>query len=103
MEASRETKRRGVLNNTDLKERILKKFPEFNITEFVRFLPYLDYVVKNQGFYDRKKMSTNECEMLYTLHEKGQIGRTYERIEFVTKEFYDLMQDVLFDCYVCIK
>lgn len=103
METTRETKRRGVLNNTDLKERIIKKFPEFNITTFVRFLPYLDYVLKNQGYFDIRKMTIEESEMLETLGEKGQIGRTDERIEFVTKAFYNLMQEVLFDCYVCIK
>lgn len=103
MEVKKKTKSRGVLNNTDLKERILKKFPEFNITAFVRFLPYLDYVIKNQGFFDSSKMTIEESEMLYTLHEKGQIGTTDERIEFITKDFFNLMQEVLFDCYVCVK
>ena len=102
MEVEKKEKKRGVLNNTELKEKISKQFPEFNITAFVRFLPYLDYCLKNQGFFNMGKMSIEENDMLDILGEKGQIGRTDDRIEFVTKAFFEFMQDILFDCYVCI-
>lgn len=71
----------------------------------LRLFPYLDYCLKNGGILNVFKLSTEE--LFYILNnedikitEKSIDGKDYELKITVTKEFYDIMQEFLWECYV---
>lgn len=80
-----------------------KKFlgREITVTE-LRLYPYIDYCLKNGGFYDRKKIDHTENQILIKLENEKHIDRCGNMF-FISKEFYDFMNDVLWDSYVETK
>ena len=92
---------RGQLTN-EIKT-ISKEFlgREINTTE-LRLYPYLDYVLKHNGRIDFSKINNDEREILNTLDEEKHIWfptRISDRI-FISKEFYNFMQEILYLSYV---
>lgn len=105
METDKKTKGRGFLTDDKLKREMQFFAPEFDTTKVVRFMPYLDYCLKNQGYINLVKMSDDEMDVLDYFCRKKLIVVDEEctRITAIDKQFYDFIQNVLFDAYVCIK
>lgn len=102
MNENTEKKVRGILTNKQLKKQLDDIAPKYPTTIFVRFLPYLDYCLKNQGYIQFEKITSEEESLVEYLNHKQILRLDGQRIEFVTKEFYDLIQNVLYESYVCI-
>lgn len=96
-----QNKTRGIIQDKKVLEKATKFFEKYkvDVKKGVRLLPYLDYVVKNGGYYDIRKMSSDELIILDGLIDDGYIVKTDESI-LITHEFYDFMQEVLWDAYV---
>lgn len=95
-----QTKGRGFLTD----ESLIREFaPDFDTTKVVRLMPYLDYCLKNQGYVNLDKISDDEVDMLEYFCERKLIIMDGCRITSIDKQFYDFIQNVLFDAYVCKK
>ena len=64
-------------------------------------MPYLDYCLKNQGYVDLVKISEDELDMLECFRKEKFIIMDENRITAIDRQFYDFIQNVLFDAYVC--
>lgn len=98
-----QTKRRGFLTDENLKKAMHFFAPQFDTTKVVRFMPYLDYCLKNQGYVNLVMVSEDELDMLECFREKKFIVMDENHITAIDRQFYDFIQNVLFDAYVCIK
>jgi hypothetical protein len=90
---------RGQLNDEvqDIAEKRLGR-PLTCIAE-LRLLPYLDYLMKNQQKIDPRKINTEEREILRGLKKEGHIEGGAVGLK-MTKEFYDAIQEILWQAYV---
>ena len=78
-----------------------KKFLGEEITQKeLRLYPFIDYTIKNGGYLDRSKIDDEERKILNERISQRHIFRSYDGYIFVSREFYDFMQDVLADSYV---
>lgn len=93
-------KKRGIIQDKKILEKATKFFEKYkvDVIKGVRLLPYIDYVVKNGGFYDMAKMTVEELIILDGLIADGYILDIDGRI-LITHEFYDFIQEVLWDAY----
>ncbi len=73
---------------------------EISLTE-LRLYPFIDYCIKNGGYMDRRKLSREELELLHS-YNKDDVQRAYGYI-YVSKDFYEYMQKVLWESYVETK
>ncbi len=79
-----------------------KKFlnREIDTTE-LRLYPYISYCLQNGGYYDRSKISSKERQIITKLKSEGHLEM--DGCFYVTKEFYDYMNKVLWLSYVETK
>ncbi len=71
---------------------------EITTTE-LKLYPYIDYVMKNNQRLDISKINGEEREILSMLRKKGHIDGGASGLD-ITKEFYDYIQEVLWEGYV---
>lgn len=71
-------------------------------TKELRLYPFIDYCIKNSGYMDRKKVDNEELDILKSYGE-NKIKRDDGGYVYVSKDFYDFMQKVLFEAYVETK
>lgn len=90
---------RGVLCESIINKS--KKFLGTEITQKeLRLYPYLDYVWKNSGHIDLRKLDNEEVSILNTrIIDAYMIMDSNNKI-YPTKEFYYYVQDILADAYV---
>jgi len=89
---------RGIL--TDKIQEIAVAFLGREITaKELKLYPYLDYVMKNHQKIDPNKINSEERKILGLLRTGGHIEGGASGMA-ITKEFYDYMQDVLWEGYV---
>lgn len=90
--------KRGCLNAE--KQKIAKGFLGREITtRELRLYPYIDYCIKNGGFYKPEQINEDEVEILKRLSQEDHVIST-QSIIICTREFYNYMQDVLAESYV---
>jgi len=84
-------------------QNIAKKFfgNEITITE-LRLLPYILYIIQNDRYFEIKKLSSEELEILSKWKEKGLIDPTFNYIEKTTisKMFYNFINKVIWLSYI---
>jgi metal-responsive CopG/Arc/MetJ family transcriptional regulator len=73
---------------------------EISLTE-LRLYPFIDYCLKNGGYMDRSKLSREELEMLLG-YDADKLQRNHGYI-YVSKDFYEYMQKVLWEAYIETK
>ena len=77
-----------------------QKFLGRGITQTeLRLYPYLDYQSKNEQKLDPRRINEDERAILSTLRKEGHISGGASGL-FMTKEFYDYIQNVLWLGYV---
>ena len=89
---------------TDKIQELAKQYlgREISITE-LRLYPYIDYCIKNGGYMDRSKINRAELEILHSYDCITQLERLSSGYVCVSKEFYDFIQQVLWESYVETK
>lgn len=91
---------RGFLSSQVLQQKAKQFFgEEFDIV-YVRLLPYIDYVLKNGGMLRESYLSLAESEILAEWCEKGFLEVSHCKLSCTSKEFYDIMCEILWDKYV---
>ena len=90
----KDTDKRGILTDA-----VRDKYPTLDRKK-LRLLPYLQYLIMNSMPVDPAKIDSEERAILGEWRAKGYIS--YSMIEpcACTREFWDMMNDVLFDTYV---
>ena len=87
---------RGIITE-EIKEKYHMATKEF------RLIPYVQYLLVNQMPIDPKKIDSEEREILQNWRDKGYL--TFSMIEplTVSREFWDIMNNFLWDCYIFQK
>lgn len=99
--------RRGCL--TDDIQKLANEFLKRDIDQVeLRLYPYIDFVIKNTGLYKLEKINWEERDILIKLAVEGHIalrgGDGFEtEYIYVTKDFYNYIQKVLWLSYVETK
>jgi len=89
---------RGML--TEKAKEIAMNFLGRDITvRELRLYPYIDYQIKNGQRINPNKINGEERMILSTLREDGHINGGASGLS-ITREFYDYLQDILFETYV---
>ncbi len=84
---------RGVIT-----ERIQEKYGMTH--EELRLIPYVQYLLVNQESIDPWKINAEEREVLQKWRDKGYLTFSMQEPLMVSREFWDTMNDLLWDCYV---
>lgn len=84
---------RGVLTDA-----IKDKYPTLDHKK-LRLLPYLQYLIINSMSVDPAKIDSEERAILGEWRIKGYISYSMVEPCACTREFWDMMHDVLFDTY----
>lgn len=91
---------RGQINSPELQRKAINLISkDFDIT-YVRLLPYIDYVLKNNGVFDCAVLTPKELDILSEFEMKGFITISDNLITCTSKEFYAIMCEILWDAYV---
>lgn len=92
---------RGIL--TENVKKIAKDFlgREINIAE-LRLYPYIDYVMKNSQKIEISKVNAEERGILSVLKKEGHIDGVLIQL-LITREFYDYLQNILWEAYVATQ
>ena len=69
-------------------------------TKELRLYPFIDYCLKNGGYMSREKIDREEIDILHNYNEKTQLKRDCNGYIWVSKDFYDFIQKVLWLSYV---
>ena len=94
-------KKRGVLNEGV--KNISKNFLGEEITQTeLRLYPFLDYIVKNSNYFDRRKINAEEMAIISQREDEGHLVLMGDKL-FLTRAFYDYMNAVLAESYVVFK
>ena len=90
----------GFLNENA--QELSKKFWERDLSlNELRLFPYIDYCLKNWGRYDPLKMNKKEISIFHQYAKKYPQHFEFSMREiWVSKEFYQFIQDVLWVTYV---
>lgn len=91
---------RGALNEDE--QKLSNEFfgRDLSLIE-LRLFPYLDYCLKNSGRYDPLKMNKREISIFHQYAKKYPQHFEFSMREiWVSKEFYQFIQDVLWVTYV---
>ena len=99
--------KRGVVSNEDVISMIRRELlPDgLDVSDVVRFLPYLDYCTKNGGSVSLNRVSDVEIFLLEFLSKKGLIrikSNESDGVLFVaiSEKMYEFINSVLWDAYV---
>ncbi len=82
-------------------EEIKEKY-QMTVKEF-RLIPYVQYLLVNQMPVDPQKIDAEEREILQSWRDKGYLTFSMKEPLTVSREFWDMMNDFLWDCYVLQK
>lgn len=88
---------------TDNVQNVAEKYlgRKLKSTMELRFLPYLDYVMKNNGRIDPQKINREERELIEEYSSAGWITRDVDlNIQVKNKQFYNAIQEILWEAYV---
>lgn len=66
----------------------------------LRLLPYFQYLLMNEGRVDPGKIDSEEREILQQWRDEGKITFSMSSPCTCTKEFWDRMNEILWDSYV---
>lgn len=66
----------------------------------LRLIPYVQYLLVNQMAVDPLKISSEERNALINWRNKGYLTFSMRMPLTVSKQFWDLMNEFLWDCYV---
>ena len=66
----------------------------------LRLIPYIQYLLVNHMAVDPKKIDTEEREILKKWRDEGKITFSCSDTVTTTREFWDYMNDVLWDSYI---
>lgn len=72
---------------------------EISLAE-LRLLPYVQYVSVNDQKFDLNKINAEELDILSNWHEKGYLEGGQVTSLKVTKEFWSILNEILFLGYV---
>lgn len=84
---------RGVITKT-VQEKYGMTLEEF------RLIPYVQYLLVNQEPVDPGKVSGEEREILQKWRDKGYLTFSIQEPLTVSREFWDIMNNFLWDSYV---
>ena len=74
---------------------------KYNITvKELRLIPYFQYLLVNQMSVDPNKIDAEERKILKKWQDEGKITFSCSETVTATREFWDFMNDVLWDSYV---
>ena len=91
---------RGAL--TDKAQEIAKKFLGYEFdTKSLRLLLYIQHCLMNSQGLDNRRMNAHERKILGKFKRAGYITDSSLRVA-VTREFWDFMNDILFETYIDI-
>lgn len=94
---------RGIINHVEIQEKADKFFKENVDTEQVRLLAYIDYCLKNGGSINPRQISISEYNTIRHWSSCEYLEYTDEtHIKCLSKEFYNIMCEILWDAYVNI-
>ena len=68
-----------------------------------RLIPYVQYLLVNQMAIDPLKIDAEERKILQTWRDKGYITFSMREPLTVSREFWDIMNNFLWDSYVLQK
>ena len=71
--------------------------------EELRLIPYVQYVLVNGSHLDRARINPNERIIIDNWQKDGFLDKDFQSIITVTKEFWDFMNEILWESYVEIK
>lgn len=91
---------RGEFPPQDFKQQLYSEYGIELTKDFLRLLPYLDYVLKNGGVIDLCKLHLFEVDYINQLCDFHLLEKNDLHIKCISKPFYDLMSDILFYSYV---
>ncbi len=80
------------------KDEYKEKYGLENVTE-LRLIPYFQYLVVNQMPVDPRKVSGKERDILIKWKQAGKIEFSMTHVCRCTREFWDWMNDILWDAY----
>ena len=66
----------------------------------LRLIPYLQYLLINHMSVDPQKVDAEERKILKKWQDEGKITFSCSEVVTSTKEFWDFMNEVLWDSYV---
>ena len=88
---------------TEKAQEIAKKMLGREISESeLRLLPYIQFTMMNEQKLDIRKISPEERKILKRWKEEEHIEGGSCGLA-ITKEFWDFMNEILFECYVDIE
>ena len=74
---------------------------KYNVTaKELRLIPYLQYLLVNYMPVDIQKVSKDEREILGKWRDEGRITFSCNHPCTITKEFWDFINNILFDSYI---
>ena len=93
---------RGIITNQEILKKAKAFFGEnFGQGREVRLLAHLDYCLKNGGRVSLRDLYPEEVSILENWLAKGWLDwETPTHLSVVSKEFYDVMSEILWDAYV---
>ena len=72
-------------------------------TKEFRLIPYVQYLLVNQMPIDPQKIDAEERKILQNWRDKGYLTFSMREPLTVSKTFWDIMNNFLWDCYVLQK
>ncbi len=87
---------RGIITE-EIKEKYHMTTKEF------RLIPYVQYLLVNQMPIDPQKIDAEEREILQNWRNKGYLTFSMKEPLTASREFWDIMNSFLWDCYVLQK
>lgn len=82
-------------------EKIKEKY-HMTTKEF-RLIPYVQYLLVNQMPVDPQKIDAEERKILQNWRDRGYLTFSMKEPLTVSREFWDIMNNFLWDCYVLKK
>lgn len=86
------------MNRGMITEEIIKKY-NMTLKEF-RLIPYVQYLLVNQKPVDPQKIDAEERKILQNWRAKGHLTISMDEPLTASREFWDIMNNLLWDCYV---
>ena len=86
------------MNRGEITEEIKEKY-KMSYGEF-RLIPYIQYLLVNREPVDPQKLSGEEREILQKWRDKGRLTFSMQEPLTVSREFWDIMNNFLWDSYV---
>lgn len=88
---------------TEKIQQIAKEKLGYEITiKELRFMPYIQYVMVNEQRIDPRKIIKEEKSILSEWRRAGYIGGDVGGNLTITKQFWDIISDIIFEGYVDI-